>query len=299
MTTRNGSAGKPKSTLVKWCHNKFGSFYRTPLGDVLRLLFVVSIGAFPVAHEFGYLTNRWWLVAWSVAFVSHELFVWWLNGLGSLNLTKRIARINRDIAGNIDSLARTVVHDGDKKIQRINEGKSHSICMSLLARVLDITLNEYPKVEPTDIRVTLAIPQTLQGFSRPTSLRVWCYDRPHSDSHWTEFPLPSGQEAALAGAADAFVSNETRIIQDLRTVPDVDGVENSKRRYRSVVSVPVPSGGTSGRPCAVLNIDAAGEGFFSEDVVWERILPLSAPILSAISFVLRLRNPGATFQFGN
>jgi hypothetical protein len=277
-------------------HNLLGVAYKTQVGDVGRILLVIGLAVLPVAHEFNYLTGNLWLWMWMAAFAARELAVWYLNGLGSQNLTKRIACINRDIGGSIDSIARHVAPDSNGNLESLSEVDSHSICMSLLARVLDITLNEYPETERSDVRVTLAVPIIRDGADTPRAIRVWCYDRPHDDSRWTEMPLPVGDEAALPGAADAFTSNEVRLIGDIRTTPGVVGVLN--RRYSSIVSVPVPAGGPSDTPCAVLNIDAVEPDFFAETVVWERILPLATPVLSAISFVLRLRNPGITFKFG-
>lgn len=276
-----------------------GYVYSGPLGNLLRIGIVIAIGVAPVAHDFGYMHRRRWLFLWAAVYGARETLVWWLGGEARLNLTKRIARINRDLGGAIDALARRVVPPGSlKKPAWLTEEQSHNACMSLLARILEFTLNEYPSVEPSDVRVTLAVPLHAPGMTQPTSLRIWCYDRPHDDSHWTEFPLPAHKgELPYAGAPDAFISNEVRIVPDIRTVLGIPGVEN--RRYRSIVSVPVTAGGPSGRPCAVVNIDAAAENFFSEDAVWERILPLATPILSSISLVLRLRMPGVPYTFGN
>lgn len=299
MYTDRRNRGIRRWRFTRWCHDLIGRLYRAPIGVIFRILLVVALGLFPIVRNEQHVLGVGWLTVWCVVFAAREIGDRYLSGLGSLNLRKRIARINRDIGGNINAVARYVVPEGSqKKPGWLSEEQAHTACMSLLARVLDFTLNEYPQAERSDVRVTLAVPVTLAGSVKPVMLRVWCYDRPHDDSHWTELRLPlvKGEEP-LAGAPDAFVSNEVRVVADIRTVNGTPGVEN--RRYRSIVSIPVTGGGPSGKPCAVVNIDAATENFFAEDAVWERILPLATPILSTISFVLRLRTPGSPYKFGN
>lgn len=270
--------------------------YATPIGTAVRLAGIVGVGIFPLLHEFGFLNRRRWLIGWVIVFTAREVWQFYLTDLTNERVNRRVAKINKEIAGNINSLARRTASTG-KKPAKLTEDQSHELVASLLSRVRDYVLYQTGKSEETPLRVTIAVPQCRLGSTRPAYLQVWCYDRHYDDRNWTELELATPGEPSIRGAPQAFVTGLYDLVGDIRTVRGVNGVE--RRAYRTVLSVPVRSATSSGQPCAIVNIDVAEPHFFKKAAVEDQILPLIAPILSIIGMTLSLRLQGETYAFGN
>lgn len=199
-------------------------------------------------------------------------------------VTAALAEVGGGFGGAMESLAEAI----RSKPEGIDEETCRYLCTAILARIREYAESLQKPNKSVRLRATLAVPILDSGGIEVDRLRVWCYDRTHGDRQWTELPLN------LPGAPEAYLTGEVRIIDDIRTIPQVP--QGNKRTFRSVVSIPVGNG-DDGRPLAVVNIDASEPYYFELPTVLAKIGPFIQPAVQAIGLALQSRRHDAAYIF--
>ncbi|HEV3050858.1 MAG TPA: hypothetical protein VGX50_11135 [Longimicrobium sp.] len=276
---------------------------RWHIAPALRGLCAVSIAVIPAAQAYAEATGPRWLVpilqhfgspVWLIPlFVSLALLVpltHYRQGGLRKRLLRQLAYINGSFAGSLLSF--------NEKINAINkrnldENQCEALCASLLHRIRDYTAFALDAGPECRLRANLAVPYSATGADTD-SLRVWCYDEPHSDRGWTVVPLEMNGKVA-PGSPAAYCTGAVQIIDDITLVP---GPASARvLPYRSVLSIPLDAKGADGKPLAVINIDADEPRFFDAQRVSDEVRPLVSPVITAIGLVLSSRKKGHPYGF--
>jgi hypothetical protein len=234
-----------------------------------------------------------WLIAWILCYLVEKGAAAYRRGKRREAETARFDAIHASLAATVDRIAHKLVAS-PKRLFDIRTAET--LIISLLHRIKEYAKNLLPHTDRTELRVTLAVPWDDPKLSNRRCLRVWCYDQPYASANWTSLPLPLAGEDPLPGSPSAFVKNSIQIIHDVTTIPQPNKFRGP---YRSVLSLPVSSGGPGGQCLAVVNIDASERNYFNSDIVDRVVYPKLAPALNLLALVFLLIEPGATYEFGN
>jgi hypothetical protein len=238
-----------------------------------------------LAYAFGLHVPRWVVGLSAIVIVLIEVVGLYLRGDARWSVERRLGIISGSLAGNIDSVAQNLYMSGN---QRLTESTARALCVGFLHRIAQysqLILETSPAIR---IRVTLAVPLVDQASGLVTHLRVWCYDQPYEDRHWSTIPI------GLPGSPTAFSTCRIEVIADLRNLDGIGDLVD--RRFRSILSIPVMVGGPSGECVAVVNLDATPPHFFNPDLV-DRVLPILMPTVSCIAVVLLHLDDTAVYEF--
>lgn len=250
----------------------------------LLLLFIIAL---PVLHAV--LRNKvplWTLWIWVVLVILLQVVNIYQKGDARDDFERRSAIIQGSFAGNIDTLTS---HLSRSESGRLSEAVGKLVCIGLLHRIRQYAALLLDAGVDTRLRATLAVPIIEAATGNVTHVRVWCYDEPYQDRRWSKIPI------ALPGSPTAFATGRIEIIRNLPELPGL--AEFGQREYRSVVCIPVMTGGIDGSALGVVNLDAQpAEYFTAQDV--ERILPFIMPMVSCIALVLLKLDSDITFEFG-
>lgn len=260
--------------------------YRTRVGDVLRVLFPIALGAYPLVHDFGLLPNRGWLWWWLGGFVGNELLNLYLRGLATDKGRDRLHDTATDLAGNIENFAQLLISSSNRRLP--TEG-AKGLCVGYLARIQGFAERACTDGVSVQIRATLALPVGPNG-REPIGLRTWCYDRPYSNRRWSLIAMDR------EGSPEAFLSGRERIIDDIERLGT--SPETRDRPFRSVFCIPVTAGGENGKRLAVVNIDATLPGFFAPERI-RTFRALIAPAVSMIAVTLLTMQEDAAYEFNS
>jgi hypothetical protein len=258
-----------------------------PAGEWMEWCLPAAVGVLGILQAFGAIHSFAWATLAIVLLGSERVLTRFRKGSALFRLLQRVRRINTSFAGSLDSVLSELLRSGET---RLTEARSKALCVALLERVrqyAELGLEPDPEFP---LRATLAVPlYDEHGCVR--SLRVWCYDEPYHDRRWSEFAI------GLEGAPAAFRTGAMRVIADIRRVGGISKPE--LRSYRSVVSIPVCSGGPNGRALAVVSLDCSLPGWFREVEMQKKVVPLIQPVVNALALVLALRKPGEPHEFGS
>jgi hypothetical protein len=207
-------------------------------------------------------------------------------------LVRQLASVNSSFGGAILEVGRRVVLS---RTRRLSDDAAEHLCKEVLQRIRDLTALVLDIRDRPRLRATLSVPVARVRGGPVDALRVWCYDQTHGDRNYTTLPLRT-DAGPTPGSPAAYLSGEAQIILDVRAVPDV-GARPRRHPYRSIVSIPLAAKGADGMPLGVVNLDAGEPGFFTPEIVAERILPFVSPAVNAIGLVLHLRRTEAPYGF--
>jgi hypothetical protein len=261
------------------------------LSTVVRWGAVILVSAIPTLQNFGIVTNRWWLLPWVAALVTVLVFDHHRHGASLIRLIRGIGYINSSFGGSFDTISNKIPSDGGC----LTEEGSQSACIGFLHRIRDYTAFALRAEKSPRLRATLAVPIVTDGSVK--ALRIWAYDEPHSDRGFTTIPLYDDKGQVLGGAPAAYLTQDIHIVEDVHRMRGGHLVGASQRPYRSILSIPLSARDTDGKPLAVINVDADEPNFFEPETVLDRVMPLLAPVVNAMGLVLRMRTPGATYDF--
>lgn len=264
--------------------------YHIAFGEIVVVVIGIAVGAIPLFHEYGLLAASWWLAIWLILYVIQQVHERYSRGKAREGEVRKVARIHGSVAGTIDSIAQKVMAAGD---YRIDHDETRALAVGLLHRIKDYACCVLPNAEDAGLRVTLAVPIRDDGRE---CLKVWCYDQTYADRQWTKLALPSSGERPLPGSPAAFESHRLQIINDIWAIEGAHAFRG--KAFRSVLSIPINSGGPSGTCIAVVNMDATIPAYFNTELVEEELYPLVAPALGLLGLVLLLRRKGVDYEFG-
>lgn len=253
-------------------------------GEGMELALPAAIAALGVLQAFGAIESGWWAGLLIGLLVFERFLTRFRRGSALYQLLGKFRRVNTSFAGNLDDVLQAILRS---RPEGLSEEASRRLCVGLLHRLRHFSELALSGEEP--LRATLAVPVE-DEHSSVVGLRVWCYDEPYHDRRWTLLPI------GLEGAPAAFRTGDVKIIRDVRDVAGIGRPEH--RPYKSVVSIPVRAGGASGARLAVVSLDAREPGFFRDEDVVEKLVPMIQPVVNTLAVVLALRKPGAAYEFG-
>jgi hypothetical protein len=259
----------------------------------LRWVTATVVVLIPTLSQFKVIESLWWLVPFGLGLVLLVPLESQRFGAALRQLMLRIGTINGSFGGTLDTLAQRFPLDRGP----LTEEGCQMAVTSLLHRIRDYTAFALRVDSKPVLRATIAIPIFAPGKRDPSSLRVWTYDEPHLNRGYTEIPLYDDEGNQVPGAPRAYLTKDWEIIDDVRTLRVGRGFSVKDRPYRSILSMPLTVLDGIGRPLAVVNIDADKPNFFEPEVVVDKVLPLIAPVLTAIGLVLRMRQQGVPYVF--
>jgi hypothetical protein len=99
------------------------------------------------------------------------------------------------------------------------------------------------------------------------------------------------------GSPTAFVTKQIQIIDDVDLIPNPE--KRVRGSYKSILSLPVNTGGQAGQCLAVINIDSEKKKYFKHPLIQTSVYPKLAPSITLLGLVLLLLEPGASYEFGN
>jgi hypothetical protein len=253
----------------------------------------VVMGAVAMMPDRRLIRPDLWLVAWILCFLTKEGTGAYKRGKRRESEAARFDAIHSSVAATVDRIAHKLIASTDR---RFDVKTAETLIISLLHRIKEYAQSILPNSEEANLRVTLAVRWNDPANDDRPSLRVWCYDQPYASSNWTTLPLPLAGEEPLPGSPAAFVNKTIQVIHDVTLIPHPNKFRGP---YRSVLSLPVTSGGPSGQPLAVVNIDAQPTNYFVSDFVERVVYPKVAPAINLLGLVFLLIEPGAKYEFGN
>ena len=271
--------------IVRWFEDR-------SLGTAGRVTSFLVVSAIPTLQSFRLIESKWWIAPWSVALLLWFLLEHYRHGATLTRVMRGIGDINSSFGGSLDTIARKIPAANGS----LTEEGSQAACVSLLHRIRDFAAFAYQVGPMPHLRATLAVP-ILGGSGAIDALRVWAYDEPHGNRGFTRIPLFDNHGSPLGGAPAAFLTCDIQIVEDIHRMTGGFLIGAAQRPYRSILSIPLSMRGADGRPLAVVNIDADAANFFDPETVLDRVMPLIAPVLNAIALTLRLRQPGAVYDF--
>lgn len=254
----------------------------------LRWTLRVAVGLLPVAAEFDLVSLTLWqsglvVLLWLAAFVFLLLLEHYHEGSIAARHGREMARVQGPFAGNLENL--------DTKLGRqrgLTEAECRNLCVSFLARIKDLMHVLYRVEHENRLRVTLAVPQRADNRDGEAYLRVWCYDRPYTDRHWSILSMD------LPGAPQAYRTNRIAVVPDI--TQEKLATEFHMRRFKSILSIPV-GGKRDKSPCGVVNIDATEPNFFDVTYVASEVITLVQPIVQSIGITLHSRQTEENYEF--
>jgi hypothetical protein len=253
----------------------------------------VFMGVVAIMPQYQLLYPERWFFAWILSYALKEGSTVYKRGKRREAEAARFDSIHSSLAASVDRIARELIASPDR---RLDIRTAETLIISVLSRIKEYAENVLAGSGAATLRVTLAVPwkDPMMGY-RP-SLRVWCYDQPYTSSNWTVLPLPLPGEQPLPGSPTAFVNKTIEIIHDISLIPRPNKFRGT---YKSVLSLPVTSGGSGGEPLAVVNIDSNKKSYFVSTVVDTVVYPKIAPALNLLALIFLLIEPGAKYEFGN
>lgn len=263
------------------------------LGMPLRRVLPIPAATLPVLQGAGWVDPKSWgmgvlITLWATC--AGLLYVLeHFKEIAALQvLTRKLADINGSFAGGLE----TLMHHFAGGNHQLGEDESHALCAGLLHRIRDFAAAALGVVDHPRLRATLAVPIFAANAApgdTPLHLRVWCYDQTHQDRYWTVL------EMNWPGAPAAYLSGDVQIINNINEHRDLTGL--NKRRFQSVVSIPVASAHDTGQPLAIVSIDADEECFFEIASFLTTVSPFVQPAVKAIGLVLQARRQGTQYAF--
>jgi hypothetical protein len=286
-TSIAGKLNERIESMVLWLdHKRLLGWVR---GGVVLVLFAI-----PSAADFNVLTAKWWYalaVLCAIAFGVLELYQTRLDGTALDRVMRRITWIQGSLAGGLDSIRSDLLQSRGRKL-------SHDQCKHLasgiLHRIRDYAAFTFQVEDRPRLRARLLVPLIDQS-STVVALRVWVYDESHGDRGNTRIPLHVNEDV-VPGAPRAYLLESVDFIDDVHAIEGLPSIK--KRPYRSIVSFPLDARDpATGKPLAVVSIDADQVGFFDPVTTMEKLHPLIAPALNTLGLVLALRNRGQGYVF--
>lgn len=245
------------------------------------------IGGYPIAVASDFVTRDVWLVfgflVWVVVWAAHYGIAHYRNTGIVDDFTSGIEAVNSSFAGCIEDIAYHISGGGS-----LSEEQCRQKCIALLHRIKDALSVVTESPPHVSVRATLAIP-LFESDGSLRHLRVWCYDETYADRRWSKL------NRDWPGAPEAFETNTIKAIEDIRT-QDIPGAEN--RKFRSVVSIPVARSRSTGKPIAIVNLDASEPAYFDIEHFIQRVLPVVLPIVHTIGLAILAKDTGDPYSFG-
>jgi len=254
-------------------------------GEATELALPAAIGILGALQAFGTIESGWWAALLIGLLVFERFLIRYRRGSALYQLLGKIRRVNTSFAGNLDDMLQVILRSHPSGL---SEETSQRLCIGLLHRLRHYAELALSSEQP--LRATLAVPLK-DAHNTVVALRVWCYDEPYHERRWTRLVI------GLEGAPTAYRTGNVQIIRDVRNVAGIDQPE--LRPYKSVVSIPVRPGGPNGASLAVVNVDAREPGFFRDEDVVEKLIPMIQPVVNTLAVVIALRQPGAAYEFGS
>lgn len=227
--------------------------------------------------------------AWIILWATHHTLVAFRNRAETDNFVSGIENLNGSFAGCIEDIAFKI-----SKGNKLSEQECKRSCISLLHRIRDALDVITESTSDVSIRATLAVPFMNEDESLKY-LRVWCYDEPHADRQWSIL------KPDWPGAPKAFETNKIQAVKDLQTsdlLKEADGISVTDRRFRSVVSIPVARSRSTGKPIAVVNLDATEPDYFNIENFLQQVIPVVLPIVHMIGLAILAKDASDSYSFG-
>ena len=251
------------------------------------------ITGYPIAVASDFVTQTWLLVVgfliWVVIWAFHYSLGAYRNAATANNFASGIEDVNSSFAGCIEDIAYVLSGGGT-----LTEEQCKQKCVALLHRIkdaLDVITETAPGVT---VRATLAVPSFKDDRSLE-HLRVWCYDETYANRRWSIL------EPDWPGAPKAFQTNKVQAVEDLPNSDMVMGSSNTdivERQFRSVVSVPVARSRSTGKPIAVVNLDATEPDYFDIESFIQQVIPVVLPIVHMIGLAILAKDSSDSYSFG-
>lgn len=244
------------------------------------------IGGYPVAVASDFVTHTGYLIAgfvlWLATWTSHYGIGTYRNAATARKFAAGIEDVNSSFAGCIEDIAEGISGGG-----ALSEEQCKQKCIALLHRIKD-ALDVITKTPPgVTVRATLAVP-FLNHDGSLLYLRIWCYDETYPDRRWSRL------NPEWPGAPKAFRTDKIEAIDDFEKL-DIPG--SNGRRYKSAVSIPVARSRSTGKPIAVVNLDATEPDYFDIENFIRQVIPVVLPIVHMIGLAILAKDPYEPYSF--
>lgn len=285
--------------LLRWLHRNIEGLVlwldtRRLLGWTQGALALVMF-AIPTAADFSLVKNHAWYagaVACALLFGGLEVYEARLDGAAFDRAAQRLAEIHGCFAGSIDSIRADLLASRGHKLAHDH---CNYLCAGLLRRIRDYAAVVFEQNGRVRLRATLLVPLRNPATGEVETLKVWCYDDHHRDRGNTEIPLYVNK-VVVPGAPRAYLSGQIDFLPDVHEVTTLPALR--KPPYRAVVAFPLDAlDPATGRPIAVVCLDADEPHYFDVRVTVETLHPIIAPALNTVGLVLALRNKGQDYVF--
>ncbi len=232
--------------------------------------------------QFGIQNTKRYAWIWVVLYIVDRLLARLRQGTVLREYTDAFERVNSNLAGATDDLARFMRRSHG---QRIGQDEAHALVVKLLACIRDYATAALQLGTDHMVRVSLAVP--LEPTDPATNLRVWCYDDSHRNRRWSVL------EHGWHGAPRAYETGDLVVLDDVNEERQRSGIEGAAREFKSVACIPVQADGIVGRPLGIVSIDVRERAFFTVQNLRSQLLPLVAPAVSQVGVVLTVMEEGA------